>query len=71
MMKIHIEKDLPRWLSRAILVVIPPTIAAIGTWVYAGVPTLCSFCSVTNTLNDIAKCKIVARHRVGHVVLGK
>jgi hypothetical protein len=37
-MKIKIEMELPRWLSRTILVGIPVAIVAIGAWVYAGVP---------------------------------
>jgi microcystin-dependent protein len=37
-MKIKIEMDLPRWLSRAILVAVPVVIVAIGAWVFAGVP---------------------------------
>jgi microcystin-dependent protein len=37
-MKIKIEMELPRWLSRTILIGIPIAIVAIGAWVYAGVP---------------------------------
>ena len=38
-MRIKIEMELPRWLSRLILVGIPIAIVAIGAWVYAGVKT--------------------------------
>ena len=37
-MKIKIEMDLPRWLSRLILIGIPVAVVAIAAWVYAGVP---------------------------------
>jgi hypothetical protein len=41
-MKIKIEIDMPRWLSRTMLVGIPITIVAIGAWVFAEVPnSLC------------------------------
>jgi microcystin-dependent protein len=37
-MKIKIEMDLSRWLSRAILIGVPIVVVAIGAWVYADVP---------------------------------
>jgi len=37
-MKLKIEMELPRWLSRTILIGIPVALVAIGAWVYAAVP---------------------------------
>jgi microcystin-dependent protein len=37
-MKIKIEMDMPRWLSRAILLGVPVAVVAIGAWVFADVP---------------------------------
>ena len=52
-MRIKIEMELPRWLSRLILVGIPIAIVAIGAWVYAGVKTFNPGDKLTATdLND-------------------